>query len=514
MEQEKLRILIADDEDIVREGLKHVIDWNRLGFFLCAEAADGDEALEKIRLCQPHVVLLDVRMPSMDGTRVISEARKQGYAGEFIFLSGYSDFSYAQTALQYGASFYLTKPINEEELEKAVLSVREKILQSLEKEKSFSHFVEKARLAILRDLLLGNPVAESVDFMQLGLSACVYQVVLYCSYTPFFAPYRFGDLLRIANRNHLAFEQLSLDTQDVILLKGSYALDKFQSCLSHYKNGTQKGSPLDSVFITYGRPVFSLQDIPLSLQDCRQLMERRFYCAPNQHVLSYETLPAGPSSHFLADSQSSAYYSRLLIDAIQTKKRSLLSATLHNLEKSLQQTDADAETVKHFLIDIFLQVKQAVTNRYPHLSIPFDPNASVIGLLEKKNYLYEIIRYFKDQTDMILRAVGQTTNDLVFGDIVDYIDHNYASNLKLDDLATLFGYNTSYLGKLFTKKMGKNFNAYLDEVRIQNAAQLLRSSDLKIYEIALRTGYSNVNYFYQKFHHLMGVSPSAYKKKQ
>ena len=179
-----ISIFIADDENIVREGLKYVIDWERLGFRICGEASDGEEALEKLGAYNPQLVLLDVRMPSMNGTELIRAARERGYSGEFIFLSGYSDFSYAQTALQYGASYYLTKPINEEELEKAVLAVREKILKSQEKEESLSRYIEKARLPILRELLLGNR-NDSIDYAELGLYAPVYQAVISCSYTPF-----------------------------------------------------------------------------------------------------------------------------------------------------------------------------------------------------------------------------------------------------------------------------------------------------------------------------------------
>lgn len=512
MAQELINVMLADDEDIVREGLKYVIDWSGLGFCICAEASDGDEALNKLMLFNPQLVLLDVRMPSMNGTDLIRAAREQGFTGEFIFLSGYSDFSYAQAALQYGASYYLTKPINEDELEKAVIAVKNKILYSREKEKSFNQYAERAKAPILRDLLLGNHTSEAINYAELGLAAPIYQVVIYCSYTPFLSVYNFAELLRIANQQNSAFEQLSVDSQDVILLKGGYALEKFQACLAHFANGTQKGSPLDSIFVTYGRTVSAISDICLSYQDCRSLMERRFYCLPNQHVLSPESLPAPSAPALPLNAQTLSRYLNRFMDGIQARKHRLLSETAQDLEQSLRQETENAENVKHFLIDLFLQIKQAVTARYPQVSIPFDSNTSVINLIEKKNCLYEILQYLKEQLDMILRAVGGASNDIVFNDIVDYIDHNYSSALKLEDLASLFGYNTSYLGKLFTKKMGKNFNTYLDEIRIRHAAELLCSSDLKIYEIAAAVGYSNVNYFYQKFHNIMSVSPSVYKE--
>ena len=109
-------VLIADDEVNIREGLKIIIDWNELGFEICGEAANGEEALSAILEKNPSLVLLDIRMPKMYGTDLIRIARERGYKGRFIILSGYSDFTDAQAAIRYGVDFYITKPIDEDEL--------------------------------------------------------------------------------------------------------------------------------------------------------------------------------------------------------------------------------------------------------------------------------------------------------------------------------------------------------------------------------------------------------------
>ena len=122
-----MKVLIADDEAIVLEGLKYIIDWEDLGFSICSQAQNGEEALEKVLNLQPDLVLLDIRMPKLTGTEIIQIAREKGFKGHFIILSGYSDFSYAQTAIKYGVDFYLTKPIDEDELENAVVTVKKQI---------------------------------------------------------------------------------------------------------------------------------------------------------------------------------------------------------------------------------------------------------------------------------------------------------------------------------------------------------------------------------------------------
>jgi two-component system, response regulator YesN len=512
MEYTLLDVLIVDDEAIVREGLKYVIDWNALGFCICGDAASGEEAIEKIKKYNPNLVLLDIRMPGMDGTELIEKVRGSGFSGDFIILSGYSDFKYAQTALHYGVSFYLTKPIDEDALEKAVLTVKEKILKTREKEKSRNQYLLKAKTTILRDLMLGAEPNNSINYLEMGLYAPIYQVVIYEGYTPFFTTYSFADLLKVTNHGNNSFEHITLDNQEIILLKGNHALNRFNTCLLHYENGTQKGSPLDSIFLTYGRTVSNLFDIHLSYGDCRRLMGRRFFCFENQHVLSYEALPEISSYQSIVSVEKSQFYSNNLVNYIQAINKRMLSEILEALKNSLYQSGDDVITIKRFLADIFLQTKQAIMYKYSHIDIPFAHNSVIIEIIENKYYLYEIIQYFTEQFEMIIRAIGNSSNEYIFEDILYYIEHNYSAPLKLEAIASLFGYNSSYLGKLFTQKMNQSFNNYLDEVRIKNSVELLENTALKVYEIATKVGYSNVNYFHHKFKKLKGISPVEYRK--
>ena len=137
-----MNVLIADDEKIVLEGLKYIIDWNALGFSICQTASDGADALEKILSLKPDLVLMDIRMPKMTGIEVVQAAVEYGYEGKFIILSGVSDFKLAQTAMRYGVDFYLTKPIDEDELEKAVSTVHDLI----QTETKYQHFFNQFRV--------------------------------------------------------------------------------------------------------------------------------------------------------------------------------------------------------------------------------------------------------------------------------------------------------------------------------------------------------------------------------
>lgn len=360
MENRQINVLIADDEKIVREGLHHIIDWEELGFCICAEAATGTEALEKMKQYEPDIVLLDIRMPGMFGTDLMEIVRRDGYCGYFIILSGYSDFKYAQSALHSGASFYLTKPIDEDELTEAVLQVKDKIIESSHQEYSMHQYRQKARVMILQDLLTKAEHNPSLNYVELGLSAPVYQVVIYESYLPYINPYNFAYMLRVTNQDQRSFEHITINGQEVILLKGPFALERFNSCLRHYEIGTQKSSPLDTIFLTYGPVVSSITQIWKSYEACTRLMQRRFFCDENQHVLSYEMLPQVDANLSITENGLAQSYGQTLVQYIMACNRRRIGETLAELKKQLLTCRNNITEIKYFLADIFSKLNSTL----------------------------------------------------------------------------------------------------------------------------------------------------------
>ena len=119
------KVLIVDDEPIVREGLEFIIDWQDFGFTIVDKAENGRMGLEKINALDPDLVITDVRMPGIDGIEMIRKVRKEGIKTRFIILSGYSDFTYAKDALSLNVLSYLLKPIEEAELIEELLKIKE-----------------------------------------------------------------------------------------------------------------------------------------------------------------------------------------------------------------------------------------------------------------------------------------------------------------------------------------------------------------------------------------------------
>ncbi len=538
-------VLIADDEQNIRTGLKCILDWEALGFEICGEAANGEEALRLILEKKPSLVLLDIRMPRLYGTDLIRTAREMGYQGRFIILSGYSDFSYAQAAIRYGASFYLTKPIDEEELEQAVRQLHRELLEERRASENVAKLKVRAKDVLLHELFTASPrtderpllTAQEVE--EFHLAADVYQVVIFEKFgsSPEDASYNFADLLNITNKGNHTFEYFTQDNHEVILLKGQFALDKFQLFLDRYEQEPpQKGSPLDSLFLAFGRPVPTLSQVCQSYLEAATLIERRFFCQEGHHTLGYGELPDVLAIRQELSPQMLEDFSCALTDYLLAFNRPRVAETLRTLEDTLASVRSDIQTVKRFLTDLFLQIKEKVNHIFStaqipfptnsqildrieasHYSdiqtvkrfltdlflqikekvnhifstaqIPFPTNSQILDRIEASHYLYEIVRFLSEQAEMIMNATGSPNSDTVTDDLLYYIDHNFRSNLKLEGIAPLFGYSSAYLGRLINRATGESFNSYVDHRR--NYIDHNFRSNLKLEGIAPLFGYSS-----------------------
>lgn len=507
-----MNVLIVDDEEDVLLGLKKIIEWEKIGYTVCGEATDGMDALSKIRILNPELVLLDIKMPGCTGLEIIKKSRNTGFAGEFIILSGYPDFSYAQTAINLGVNNYLTKPVDEDELEAAVLAVREKIQKKNRIQNRFNQYRENARNTILVNLLTGTESPNVYDLQDLGMVSDRYMVVLCECYNDKvnFNFWRLKDILthacNISEGNTV--ETVLVDSTEYLLLTGSGIIQQFYRLIEHYQDGTQINSPLNSMFIIYGRPVSDIAELNLSFQDVKELRRRRFYCIPSQHILSYKNLP--DKDRLLPETAVREQAASRIVHAILANNRNMIVDTLREMEDKLMYCSSTESEIKQVMTDIVFQIKQNLLCHDIRLSGQLPSNKSIMNVINEKNFLYEIIQYISELINLCMSS--QFSN--VIDNVLYYIDHNYAdSDMRLESLAPLFGYSSSYLGKLFSQKVGENFNTYLDHVRVNHAIKLLEDEECHVYEVSERVGYTDVNYFYKKFKKYTGVTPTEYRSK-
>lgn len=267
------------------------MDWEALGYQIAGEAADGEEAVSFLAARRPDVVLLDISMPKCNGLEVVRRTQEQGFSGKVIILSGYSDFKYAQEAIRLGVKFYLTKPIDEKELEQLLLQLKEEIAEESKKRAAATNYYQRARETILRDLFLKPGNVALLDLVDMNTAAVEYQVVLYERYVSQQKDmgFSFERFLRVNNQENHLFDLIELEQAQGVLLKGEGVIRRFHELLEQCAEQAANSLPtaLDHVFLAYGRKVSTLGEIHLSYEDAHLLLSRKFFTEQKQHVVGY-----------------------------------------------------------------------------------------------------------------------------------------------------------------------------------------------------------------------------------
>ncbi len=160
------KVVVIDDEILVRKGIVLETDWNELGCMVVAEAGNGLEGIQAVHKYQPDLLICDIKMPKMDGIAMLEQLREEGNDVSVIFLTAYGEFEYARNALKLLASDYLLKPFQDGELEAAVRRVTGKI-----GEKQNRGSIELAEQAGIPMLVLPNGdkskyVMKALDYIQ------------------------------------------------------------------------------------------------------------------------------------------------------------------------------------------------------------------------------------------------------------------------------------------------------------------------------------------------------------
>lgn len=163
------KIVVIDDETVVRSGIVMETDWASISCEVVGEAANGVEGLEVIEKYRPDIVICDIRMPIMDGLEMLKRLRESGNSTYVIYLSAYNDFEYAREALKFGANDYILKPFSEGELEEAITKIKKKITQKQETGEK-EHEADVLSHAALSKGDKSKYVAAALDYVAENLS--------------------------------------------------------------------------------------------------------------------------------------------------------------------------------------------------------------------------------------------------------------------------------------------------------------------------------------------------------
>jgi two-component system response regulator YesN len=497
-----IKILIVDDEPIVREGLKTIINWETFGYKIIGEGVDGIDGLDKILSLKPDLVLMDIKMPGMYGIELIKEIKDRGYKGKIILLTGYSDFEYAQSAIKLGVSAYLLKPIDEDEL----INQLNKLYHEIQKETEIKKHVKDK---ILKSILDGNESIENYNNIfsmnELNFDFEQYQVaIVETKYADKEDRRKVYEYINNYFSNRGNVDVLHIEDNSTIMFKGKeFNKTGYSLLINLYNQLSQKFKV--NIFIGLGQAVSNIGDISISHKQAKSIMKRRFFYE-EMNVLTYEKLKSYKKTNLEIE-----IYSEKLYTAVEVGDLEKLHEIFSNIEVLLKQSECSSEKVKGFSLNLFSKINEKVKVSEPNSKEVLLLNEDIISNIYDKTSLRELIMFLEEECVNISKIRSNISSENIIERILNYIEKNYYKNLKLETLAEIFNYNSAYLGKMFKSYTNNHFNDYINIVRIEKSKELLMDGNLKVYAISEKVGYKNIDYFYIKFKKYVGLSPKEYR---
>ncbi|MBQ2083448.1 MAG: helix-turn-helix domain-containing protein [Lachnospiraceae bacterium] len=296
--------------------------------------------------------------------------------------------------------------------------------------------------------------------------------------------------------------------REILLLIGRKALDRLGSIIYHFKyHNPQGSSPLGRFFITYGQTAKTPAGLAESYSIASILMEGRFYYRDDEHICGPERMPAEQEESLRTDASE---YINTLMGPLSAANKPLIQEKLKAMEDALFKARMRPDEARAFIVRVYAGISIEFWKNYKEAELM--PGKDTVTKLLSSRSLSAAMDILERALFSLLKVFGEPAGGSIIEDMIAYVERSFHMDMKLENIAPEFGYNSAYLGRIFKENTGETFGAYVEKVRMQKACELLKETDLKVYEIAERVGYKNVDYFHIKFRRNVGMSPAEYRK--
>lgn len=499
------KVMLVEDEELILQGIKNIIDWEALGLKIIHLAHNGLEALDLWKKEPVDIIVTDVNMPEMDGLTLLKTLREKDSLARFIILTGYDEFEYAKKAISLDVEDYILKPINEEELEETLRKAVQKIEEN--KRKSTELIEENAELL---QFLSGKSKSQEIpsylkELFSKEKTECCFAAVMKLSLRGL-NEVRLSDFPSLLSGEAAFLSVFPLPPEELLLLlfgkkKEEQAIEYFSSLQNHLE-----GSFGVSAFLTISPPFFSWKELPNACQTAKKLQK-----------------------YLLIEGYGSCIDSTYIHNR-STKNISVDSSLLHKLI-----FQKDREGALCYLEDLFIHyvkenlsievlyqmsVKIAVILQDIKAEYQLSSKRKLCNLTEVIEKIYQAEDIFAIKT-LFISEITEIIQYLHEGDshytpvvkqIMQEVLENYKEDMNLKTLAYKYRMNTSYLGQIFQKEVGCTFAQYLSNTKNRIAKELILNTNMRMNEIAKEVGYLDTSYFYRKFKQCYGVSPASLRE--
>ncbi|MDF2924801.1 MAG: two component transcriptional regulator, AraC family [Paenibacillaceae bacterium] len=472
------KAVLVDDEYWTLMGIQQTFNWENYSFMIDGAYSSAAEALAAIKTGKPDVVFTDICMPGMNGMELIKELRRLELDIEVIIISGFSEFEYAQQAIQHGAFDYCLKPIDED--------TTDPLLERLKKKLDYK---KQQKMQALLDLIGNGNSMEGKSAAALGLPSGrkLYQVIQFSGAAEHdvkevldHMPAADYATLLTARRRYVIINCEQEATATLMRYSGpdiiglSMAAEQFHQLPLLAE---QAAIAAATSFIIKDECVFKYS--PRQTAKMNTFLARAIHLLENGHLVRFQTL-IGTIPALWKESGFSAedlcyVWNQLLMHVELTSSSQIKTADFSLLD--WQQMEGKFSDIHDFCQTLFDEV----------------------------SYCYNVNN----------QDTGSDADDSGkpgFNKMLAYLHKNYNQQIKLKDLANMFYINKNYASFLFQKYTGMTYSEYINKLRMDKARELLIQSSLPIAEVAEHAGYPDYFYFSRLFKKTFGVSPTAFRK--
>lgn len=523
-------LLLVEDEEAIKEKLMKNVPWADYGF----EPVGASNGLEALQILEEHpikIMVTDVQMPKMNGIELIKEVKNRGYQMKIIVISGFAEFEYAQESIKLNVSDYLLKPFASRRLLEVVLRFKEE-LEKEEAEKTeingLREQLKKNKSALseklLLDLLNGNAVTDNIQ-----------------------AQLDFLGIKNLLNRDfqvavvEIPENQLSEMTEEEKYLLNLQLFQQMQRSASagayptfvinHHRNQvvlvvfepdsdlpirlgeilTQARLSLNqSLACGIGHQYHNLADLAVAYREAYSALQYRYLYGLNQVFSINDLNPDRQSYHKILNLlPEHLIFDNLKIGA-EHAVRDDLKAIFSEMRRSKLSPELSKIVGSNLILLACTTLNQLGYNAGDIFGDDFS-GLSDVSRVESLEELEKLLVAFFDLINDHIRQKRTSINHQLVEEIRQFIDGHFTEDITLSRMANQYKISPSYLSLLFTERTGKNFIDYLTERRLKKAKELLKHTNLKIYEISNAIGYNDSFYFSNCFKKMTGVSPSEYR---
>lgn len=511
-----MQILLVDDDMIIRQGMRKIIEKSNRGFFVAAEAEDGEQALQALETIKVDVVITDMQMPILDGLGLISEIQKRQLPVKVVVLSGYDDFKYVHNAFVKGSVDYLLKPVNRDDLLNLLDTIKNQMEQecvSRQQRKQIdalfvAHELKKAFQSELSEEKQQQLQSMGIDLNEQYFVCDIRQNLSYKQkLEQDEVEERIKRRIRQVEQVADSIENCQVfwyrEQMEVIAFwigSAEYDLNKVGELLSRNlesETGHSVTVGISNIHVAEGA-------LKTAYIEAKDAAEAGFYREQDSYIC-YEVLNVnyGKKEFAIEPIEKELAHFIELGDYINAKR------VMENLFSNIKYLHPRQvkEQMNDLLKKLCIQVKDLKTALYNNESEYRLYIEHVRTYNELKAYMLYLLHVAIDYIQNEKKKGSQARIDMA----KKYIHQHYMENITLNDLADHVELNPSYFSNLFKTETGTNFSDYLLEVRVDMAKKLLRDPKIKVYEVGNRVGYEDVVSFGRAFKKKIGMSPKEYR---